>query len=110
MLVIKYDPDYGDVVPDGKVASYVDQCINSARHQTLYFRAGAENILDEFRLRIARGNLAPENIEFTYKGKTYKSSEYGVILGDDIPSMSLDRCSAILGLAVKKRRKQDDTV
>jgi hypothetical protein len=108
MLVIKYDPDFGDVVPDGKVSSYVDQCINAARNRTLYFRVGSESILDEFRLRIARGNISPENVEFTYKGSTYKCSEYGVIVGDSIPSMSLERACAILKTAMAKRRKNVD--
>jgi hypothetical protein len=90
MLVIKYDPDFGDVVPDSKVANYVTQCINGARVSTHYYRVGSELILDEFRLRVAQGKLLPGNIEITYKGKTYKMTEFGVILDDGIPSPSTD--------------------
>lgn len=106
MLVIKYDPDFGDVVPDGKIANYVNQCINAARVSTHYYRVGSELIMDEFRLRIAQETLHCGNIEFTYKGKTYKLSKFGVILDDDIPSLSLERSSEIIKLAAIRSRKE----
>jgi hypothetical protein len=107
MLVIKYDPDFGDVVPDNKIEHYVNQCVNGARVSTHYYRVGSEQIMDAFRLRVAQGKLSKDNIEFTYNGKTYKLSEYGVVLDNDIPSHSMRVSCKILELAIKKRKQYE---
>lgn len=70
MITVEYDALYGDVVPDGRVAEYVDVAIQIAKAKAEYLViAGCESLIYEFRLRILRGEISQEQIVFKFKDK-----------------------------------------
>jgi len=67
MLTVRYDPLYGNVVPDGHVAAYVNGVV--ARMHDIaedMVTVGSELLINEFRLRVARGVIPHDQIEFMF--------------------------------------------
>ena len=67
MLHLKWDPVNGICVPDGKVAEKVDEILSN--YEFNYHFIGSELLINEFRLRIARGEIAASEVRFIVGGE-----------------------------------------
>lgn len=68
MFKIIYDPDYGQVVPDGDVESFVTDYVRN--HSKLAkVTIGSEMMLTRFRVAVAEGELDHSMIEFYFKNE-----------------------------------------
>jgi len=77
MITIHYDPECR-AVPDGQVAEYVNSLIaEHARSTHSVLRAvGVGSIVQEFRLRVARGEIPHTDLQFVFEGQTITINEY----------------------------------
>jgi len=74
MITIHYDPNEGYAVPDNQVAAYVDASIATAKSfnqdtPEARFVIGSCSIVDEFRVRVVRGEISHTDLQFTFVGK-----------------------------------------
>lgn len=80
MLAIVYDPFNGSVVPDAKVAHMVDNLFD---YNQSVFYVGSSLILDEIRLRIARGQIRHTDVKFMFNHKDIFLNQYGNPIGEE---------------------------
>src|SRR5476651_731204 len=71
MISIHYDAMNGFSVPDAGAALYVDAALETAKefnpeNPELFLTVGCESIIDEFRVRVVRKEIKPEQIEFLF--------------------------------------------
>lgn len=67
MIKIQYDRNNGITMPDGKVAGWVDEVVFAHKHgHSGEHLVANESIINELRLRVARNELTPVDIEFVY--------------------------------------------
>jgi hypothetical protein len=67
MIKIQYDRNNGISMPDGKVEGWVDEVVFAYKHgHSGEHLVANESIINEFRLRVARQELAPTDISFVY--------------------------------------------
>lgn len=67
MITIKYDPDNGIVVADGRVKSLVNELLDAHKLGVPVRREIAnETVINELRVRVARKEITPADIEFVF--------------------------------------------
>jgi hypothetical protein len=66
-ITVIYDPDEGYVCPDNYVKFFVDLALASKQEQ---FVLGSEPLVNEFRLRVSRGEVDYRRIQFKFKDET----------------------------------------
>lgn len=76
MLCLKWDPMNGICVPDGKVAEKVSEILSDL-HESNYHLIGSELLINEFRLRIVRGEIASSEVRFIVDGEDKFVNSYG---------------------------------
>jgi hypothetical protein len=68
MIEITYDPEHGTPVADGKVAVLVDSLVAVYKQSNNVRRTFAtETVIHEFRIRVAKGEVAHTDIVFKYQ-------------------------------------------
>ena len=77
MKTIIYDPVYGQAIADAKIESFVQEFLNSDYDQLI---VGNENIIDQFRLEVKKGNYDYQKIVFVFNGATISMDKNGRIL------------------------------
>lgn len=90
MLTIIYDPYDGEAIPDGRNQTYVDHFMltHKGLQTNLVTTISTALTLDEFRLRVARGEITPSDVRVVFQGKDIwidsagKLSEWPPGLGD----------------------------
>lgn len=101
---VTYDPENGDVVPDGKIREYVDNFIASTtagRRCTV----GSERMLDEFRMLVVRGVVQGGQVRVgTPTGEFHPINENAVLV--EWPCEHNDITSQLLMFACKMHRKR----
>jgi hypothetical protein len=78
MFKIVYDPDYGQIVPDGDTVSFIKSYVDnhSIRAKVV---VGSELLLTGFRAAVANGDLDYRNVEFYYKDTLIEHTETGCL-------------------------------
>lgn len=74
MINITYNPDTGMTLPDGKVKEWVDQVIadfKKNRKVSVFHVVGLDSIINEFRIRVAKKEITPDDIEFYFERGDY---------------------------------------
>jgi len=66
MFKIIYDPEYGQVVADGGIESFVMDYVRN-HSELAKVSVGSETMMVRFRLAVARGELDNEGVEFYFK-------------------------------------------
>jgi hypothetical protein len=71
MLTIIYDAEKGEAIPDGLTKKYVDRFVLQAKDlpANLVTTVSSSLVVDEFRLRVVRGEIHPKAIKFVFEGK-----------------------------------------
>jgi hypothetical protein len=76
LLTVVFDGDNGVVVPDNRVASHVNKILDRFQLvDRLSCFVGNGELVNEFRVRVRRGELKHEEIVFEFKGETIKVDE-----------------------------------
>jgi hypothetical protein len=106
-LRIIYNAFTGDHVPDGLVKAYVNNRLAEFAKGTGYLEqieVGNGTIIDEFRLRILKGEVHHESICFVYAGRELQPNEYAVMeWPSGFADFSNDQIGQILTLQSKKK-------
>jgi len=76
MITVTYDPQNGQVVPDGEIAKFVDDML-SCKRADLELTVGSGTMVNEFRLRVARAELSHRHIQFVFNGEVLIMNEFG---------------------------------
>jgi hypothetical protein len=70
MIKIQYDAANGQAIPDGQVKAWVNDVIHRSKIgnglDDVDRIISTESIINEFRIRVANGEIAPSDIQFTY--------------------------------------------
>ena len=75
MLHLKWDPVNGICVPDGKVAEKVSEILSN--YEFNYHFIGSALLINEFRLRIVRGEIAASEVRFIVGGEDMFANSSG---------------------------------
>jgi|SRR5271156_6456816 len=115
MITIHYDAVQGVAIPDGMVADYVTDLI-ALHAEGLDIGKGvlrtlsSGTVIDEFRLRILRGELSHLDLQFVFEDRVLVCNEYANI--KEWPKGFCDlmdhQVSEILRLVVVKHRQEKD--
>ena len=76
MLHLKWDPVNGICVPDGKVAEKVSEILSNL-HEFNYHFIGSGLLINEFRLRIVRGEISASEVRFIVGGEDMFANSSG---------------------------------
>jgi hypothetical protein len=109
MILIHYFPNADHAIPDGKIAAYVDDLLAAHAQISNVVRSTSQGtVIQELRLRVARGELPHTDLQFVFDDHKFSLNEYAVIY--DWPQGFADledrQVTEILTLAMKKRLKQ----
>lgn len=67
MIKIQYDAKRGIAMPDGQVKGWVDQVVYAYKHgHSGQHLVGTDSIVNELRLRVAKKEITPADIEFVF--------------------------------------------
>lgn len=70
MIEITYDPENGTPVADGRVVEFVDELVAGYKQCYNVRRTVAnETVLNEFRIRVGKGEVVHTDIVFKYQGQ-----------------------------------------
>jgi hypothetical protein len=117
MLYIHYDPIEGEVCPDGVLTEHVDAYVAITKdRKTLLgmdtvIRVGSELLINELRVRVVRGELEHDDIQFIFVNA---NNEKEVILCSEVGSLTkyppgfCDRTLLAVRELGKARRKQQN--
>jgi len=97
-FIIEYNPDIGDVIPDGKIYEYVDKIISTNQE---YVNVGSTVLFDAFRLAVRECKIDNRIVIVKYDGKEYELDEFGKVLNCPI-SLYKVYDKMIYGLLKKK--------
>jgi hypothetical protein len=80
MLILTYDAEDGEAVPDGRVASWLSKAITDSlvsypNNWRMTF--STENVLEEVRTQIAGLRLTAEDVELRFEDKVVEINAYG---------------------------------
>jgi len=80
-LIVNYDPINGEVVADGKVASYVRDMIATAKVflKSIEYSVGTSLIVEEIRALIHEGTISHEDVVLKFKGEELNIDSQGYI-------------------------------
>lgn len=108
MITIHYDPQFGQAIADGQATTYVDNTIyaHSDPDVTNVVRSVANaSVIQEFRLRVLKDEIKPEEVRFEFRNQPITINEYAVL--SDWPKGFADlddrHTREIVTLAMKKR-------
>jgi len=79
-LIIEYNKDFGDVVPDGQVQSYTSYHIRLAIEDGEKIIVGSVILIDSFRLAVKQGEISNEDVEIWFNDGT---TSYTITLDKD---------------------------
>jgi hypothetical protein len=103
---VTYDDQNGDVVPDGKVRQYVDDFLKGPTRKCT---VGSSLLIDEFRMLVARGLVAGNQIRVHFDGAWHPINAYAVLV--QCPQdLSLHYASELLQFSMKKQRAERDSI
>lgn len=88
-LYITYDPEFGEVVPDGRVLNWANELekhVDKSYPNDVKVSVGSEVMLDVIRLWMVRGLFDYRNTYLIFDGKTVEFNEYGNL--EKFPTMT----------------------
>ena len=104
MIIVEYDPDYGDAVRDGDVESEVEAILNGGGR----YAFATENIFQALRLAVLRDMIDWRDIAFRFNGQDLLLNEYGNLVDKWPPGFldqSMEQSEALLKEAIAKRKR-----
>ena len=95
-IIVEYDANSGYTFPDGQAEKWVDNMIQIARdgRKEVKFQVSSALLVDYFRVKLARGELSMNEVEFVYEGQTLVHNEYGRF--ENWPKGFCDRTDKVL--------------
>ena len=67
LLTVEYNPNKGVVVPDNKIAGYVNKLIKLSKYSNVSVSVASEMIISQIRVTLTEGKLMKDNVIILYK-------------------------------------------
>jgi len=119
-LTVEYDPMAGYVFKDGEAQGWVDDILHHALNKfedrdDWVVTVSSALLIDYFRLRLAQGIIAPDQIQFKFNDEILKTNKYGTL--ERWPKGFCDKTTDILeelltigSDAMKAKKKKRDKI
>lgn len=113
MIIITYNPTYGEAIADGCVDQIVNDIIEAIRHQDVQILNYATgNIFQALLLKIAQEIIQPEDISLRYvmedEARIVEVNKYGAIPDWPDGFIDLETRVATKRLAIQARRQFEE--
>ena len=116
-ITVEYKPKGGYVFADGDGEEWVDITLNKflSGHKDRVYTVSSSLLIDYFRLRLAQGIIAPDQIQFKFNDEILKANKYGTL--EQWPNGFCDHtmniCEELLTIgsdAAKARKKERNKI
>jgi len=80
-LTVEYDSEDGYLFPDGWAEAWVTKTVmNFLRgRKDQHLKVSSELLIDYFRLKLAKGIIRPDQIQFKFNDEILKTNKYGTL-------------------------------